>query len=113
MFKKLLKPIEVTDDTISLDTIKETGSGGLYVTHEKTLERCRTEYFLPTIALRQTYDDWAERGMLRADQRATKLMQERLESYNKPDLDPETEQGLADYVERRKGSGSAGSQKSV
>jgi trimethylamine--corrinoid protein Co-methyltransferase len=55
------------------------------VTHNKTLERCRTEYFLPTIALRQTYDDWVEKGMLRADQRATKLMQERLESYNKPD----------------------------
>ena len=113
MFKKLLKPIEVTDDTISLDIMKEAGIGGLYVTHNKTLERCRTEYFLPTIALRQTYDDWAEKGMLRADQRATKLMQERLESYAKPDLDPETERGLAEYVERRKDSGSVESQKLV
>jgi trimethylamine--corrinoid protein Co-methyltransferase len=111
MFKKLLKPIEVTDDTISLDVIKEAGIGGMYVTHNETLERCRTEYFLPTIALRQTYDDWIEKGMLRADQRASKLAQERLESYNKPDLDPETEQALAAYVERRKASGSVGSQK--
>ena len=102
MFKKLLKPIEVTDDTISLDTIKEAGIGGLYVTHNKTLERCRTEYFIPTIALRQTYDEWAEQGMLRADQRATKLMQARLESYNKPDLDPETERALLAYVARQK-----------
>jgi trimethylamine--corrinoid protein Co-methyltransferase len=105
MFKKLLKPIEVTDDTISLDVIKEAGIGGIYVTHNETLERCRTEYFLPTIALRQTYDDWVEKGMLRADQRASKLAQERLESYNKPDIDPETEQALAAYVERRKSLG--------
>lgn len=111
MFKKLLKPIEVTDDTISLDIIKEAGIGGLYVTHNKTLERCRTEYFLPTIALRQTYDDWVEKGMLRADQRATKLMQERLESYNKPDLDPETERALLAYVKRQKNYPSSGSQK--
>jgi hypothetical protein len=32
-------------------------------------------------------------------------MQERLESYNKPELDPETERALAKYVERRKGLG--------
>ena len=102
MFKKLLKPIEVTDDTISLDLIKEAGIGGLYVTHDKTLERCRTEYFMPTIAVRQTYDDWVEKGMLRADQRATKLMQERLESYHKPDLDPATERALFAYVESQK-----------
>jgi len=102
MFKKLLKPIEVTDDTISLDLIKEAGIGGLYVTHDKTLERCRTEYFMPTIAVRQTYDDWVEQGMLRADQRATKLMQERLESYHKPDLDPATERALFAYVESQK-----------
>jgi trimethylamine--corrinoid protein Co-methyltransferase len=57
---------------------------------------------LPTIALRQTYDNWVEKGMLRADQRATKLMQERLESYNKPDLNPETERALRDYVKRQK-----------
>ena len=68
---------------------------------------------MPTIALRQTYDDWAEKGMLRADQRATKLLRERLESYTKPDLDPEMERGLAEYVERRKDSGSAGSQNLV
>ncbi|UCH22374.1 MAG: trimethylamine methyltransferase family protein [Deltaproteobacteria bacterium] len=102
MFKKLLEPIEVTGDTISLDTIKDVGIGGLYVTHDKTLQRCRTEYFLPKIAIRQTYDDWVDNGMLRADQRATKLMQQRLESYVKPDIDPAIERGLADYVKLRK-----------
>jgi trimethylamine:corrinoid methyltransferase-like protein len=49
--------------------------------------------------------------MLRADQRAAKMMQERLESYTKPDLDPETVRALAEYVERRKASGCVEPQK--
>jgi trimethylamine--corrinoid protein Co-methyltransferase len=104
MFRKLVKPVEVTDDTISADIIKEVGIGGLYLTHDQTLARCRTEYFLPRIATRQTYENWAEAGMLRAEQRAAKMVQERLASYQKPDIDPQTERALRDYVDRQMNS---------
>jgi trimethylamine:corrinoid methyltransferase-like protein len=40
--------------------------------------------------------------MLRADQRAEKLMQQRLESYVKPEIEPAIERGLTDYVKRQK-----------
>jgi trimethylamine--corrinoid protein Co-methyltransferase len=102
MFRKLVKPLEVTDDTISSDIIKEVGIGGLYLSHDQTLARCRTEYFVPHIAERQTYECWAEAGMLRADQRASAVVQERLESYQKPDIDPQIERALRRYVEQHK-----------
>jgi trimethylamine--corrinoid protein Co-methyltransferase len=102
MFRKLVKPIEVTDDTISSDIIKEVGIGGLYLTHDQTLARCRTEYFVPHIAVRQTYENWAEAGMLRADQRAAEVVQQRLASYQKPDIDRNTERALLNYVEQHR-----------
>ncbi|MGD8523029.1 MAG: trimethylamine methyltransferase family protein [Desulfobacterales bacterium] len=102
MFRKLAKPVEVTDDTISLDIIKEVGIGGLYLTHDQTLARCRTEYFVPHIAVRQTYENWAEDGMLRADQRAAEVVQQRLASYQKPDIDRNTARALLNYVEQHK-----------
>jgi trimethylamine--corrinoid protein Co-methyltransferase len=102
MLRKLVKPVAVTADTISLDIIKEVGIGGLYLSHDQTLARCRTEYFVPHIAERQTYEYWAEAGMLRADQRASAVVRERLESYQKPDIDPQTERALQKYVEQRK-----------
>jgi trimethylamine--corrinoid protein Co-methyltransferase len=102
MLKKLFNPIIVTTETISLDIIKEVGIGGLYLSHDQTLARCRTEYFVPHIAERQTYEYWAEAGMLRADQRASAVVQERLQSYKKPDIDPQTERALQKYVERRR-----------
>jgi trimethylamine--corrinoid protein Co-methyltransferase len=102
MFRKLVKPLEVTDDTISSDIIKEVGIGGLYLTHDQTFARCRTEYFIPHIAVRQTYENWVEDGMPRADQRAAKVVQQRLTSYRKPDIDSQTQQALQKYVEQQK-----------
>ena len=102
MFRKLVKPVEVTDDTISSDIIKEVGIGGLYLTHDQTFARCRTEYFVPHIAVRQTYENWVEDGMPRADQRAAEVVQQRLASYQKPDIDHDTERALLTYVEQRK-----------
>jgi trimethylamine--corrinoid protein Co-methyltransferase len=74
----------------------------LYLSHDQTFERCRTEYFIPRIAERQTYENWSEAGMLRADQRASQAVQERLESYQKPHIDPQIEKALQKYVAQRK-----------
>jgi trimethylamine--corrinoid protein Co-methyltransferase len=102
MLKKLIHPTVVTAETISLDIIKEVGIGGLYLSHDQTLARCRSEYFVPRVAERQTYEYWAEAGMQRADQRASEIVQERLENYEKPDIDPQIEGALRKYVERHK-----------
>jgi len=102
MVKKLLNRVDVTDDAIDLDTIREVGIGGEYLTHEKTFERCRTEYFLPLLANRNPYDDWLREGKLRIDQRAAQVLRARLTDYEKPHIDPETERALSDYVSQRK-----------
>ena len=103
--KKLVAPVEVGDEAIGLEVIREVGPGGQFLTHEKTFKLCRTEFFLPRLANRMGYDEWSAGGRLSTAQRATRLLAERLESYQRPDLDPAVERDLRRYVDLRKNQG--------
>jgi trimethylamine--corrinoid protein Co-methyltransferase len=97
-----LKPIEITDDSIGLDTIKEVGIGGNYLMHSKTLEQCRTAFFLPNMVNRKGYNGWQEDGGKRIDEKATDVFNNRLSAYVKPDIDPQIEKDLLAYIQKRK-----------
>ena len=100
--RKLIQPIEVSDESIDLETIKTVGIGGNYLMEPKTFELCRTAFFLPDLMIVQDYDAWQMAGGKRADERATDQMQKRLANYEKPDIDPGIESELSEYVTRRK-----------
>jgi len=46
ILRRMLKPIDVTEERIELDVIKAVGIGQEYLTHPKTLAYCRTEFYL-------------------------------------------------------------------
>jgi trimethylamine--corrinoid protein Co-methyltransferase len=102
MIRKLLKPIDITDETIDLETIKGVGIGGEYLTHPKTLELCRTEFYLSGLMNRQDYMSWQSMGKKRLDEVAGEILRSRLAAYQKPDIDLEIEQALSEYVVHRK-----------
>lgn len=102
MVRKLLRPIEITDETIDVETIKAVGIGGEYLTHPKTLGRCRTEFFLPVLMNRQDYISWKASGQKRLDEVATNALTKRLSAYNRPDIDPHIEKALTRYVAKGK-----------
>ena len=61
--QRLLRGIEVTDETLSYDVIRETVSGsGHYLGHPQTLELMQTEYLYPEVADRRTAGEWEETG---------------------------------------------------
>ena len=102
MLRRLLHPIEVTHDSIDTDMIREVGCGGSYLTQLKTVERCRTEYFRPEIMKVETHGEWFRAGGKRSDEAATDLLNRRLANYEKPDIEPEMESALSEYVTQRK-----------
>lgn len=102
MVRRMLKEIDVSDQGIDLETIGEVGIGGEYLTHPRTLERCRTEFFLPDLMAREDYPTWKTSGKKRLDQKATDLLAKRLATYEKPDIEPDMERDLRQYVARRK-----------
>lgn len=63
IIQRTLKGIEVTDDSLSFDVIKEVISGpGHYLGHPQTLALMDREYLYPTIADRSSLSAWEEEG---------------------------------------------------
>ena len=101
--KKLITPIEFSEDAFSLDLIKQLGFSGNYLVQQQTLERCRTEFFEPALNMRAIYDHWLQMEPREMDKRALIVLNERFSSYQKPDIDPTLENDLRKYVDERKG----------
>jgi trimethylamine--corrinoid protein Co-methyltransferase len=97
--KNVLQPVEISDETLALDSIKEVGGGGNFLTDPLTAERCRTEFFLPKMAQRINYPDWVQNGKRDVVAVAAEHIRSRLESYVKPDIDHGVEKDLFDYIQ--------------
>jgi trimethylamine--corrinoid protein Co-methyltransferase len=102
MLRRMIKSVDISDESIDLATIKEVGIGGEYLTHARTYERCRTEFFLPGLMNRQDYESWNMSGKKTLDEKATNMVARRLAAYEKPKIDPAIEQELSQYVAKRK-----------
>jgi len=101
MIRKILKPVEVNDETISLEQIKKTGIGGTYITSMETYTKCRTELFSPSLANRGSYENWKTHGKKQIWEKAKDALTKRLDEYLRPDIDPGIEKDLKQFVKKR------------
>lgn len=103
--KKLMKPVEFTPEAFAMDLIKKLGASGNYLFQDHTVKRCRTEFFEPALSNRAIHDKWWHMNPRDMAHRAGALLEKRLSSYVKPDIDPSIERDLVAYVEQRKKNG--------
>jgi trimethylamine---corrinoid protein Co-methyltransferase len=77
---RVLRGIEVTDDTIALDLMLEVGPGGDYLGQEHTVRHMRSEFAPATISDRERREDWEAAGAkdtyLRAKEEAKRILRE-------------------------------------
>ena len=77
---RVLRGIEVTDDTIALDLMLEIGAGGDYLAEQHTIEHMRSEFAPNTISDRESRDKWQAQGgkdaFARAHDSAVKILAE-------------------------------------
>jgi len=58
---KMMEGIEVNEETLAMDVIRDVGPGGNFLTHEHTLKNMR-KLWLPTLMDRRPYTAWEEKG---------------------------------------------------
>jgi trimethylamine--corrinoid protein Co-methyltransferase len=87
MIKHTVRGIQVTDDSLALDVIKEIGPGGHFLMHQHTFDRMRTQS-QPEIIDRRARDVWQAAGATTAYERATQKAQWILENH-KPEPLPD------------------------
>jgi len=100
--KKLIKPAEFSEEAFATDLIKEVGASGNYLMQDHTAKRCRTEFFRPVLSCRSIHTQWQEMELRKMDQRAAKILENRLAAFQKPDIDSILERDLLKYVNQRK-----------
>ncbi|MBI5445172.1 MAG: trimethylamine methyltransferase family protein [Deltaproteobacteria bacterium] len=59
---RVLKGVEVTDETLAVDVIKSVGPGGNFVQEDHTFEHMREEHYLPSVADREQRETWEKNG---------------------------------------------------
>jgi trimethylamine--corrinoid protein Co-methyltransferase len=62
MTKRVMRGIEVNDDTLMLDLIDEVGPGGEFASAIETARRCRQEVFNSTLMDREPWPAWEQNG---------------------------------------------------
>jgi trimethylamine---corrinoid protein Co-methyltransferase len=102
MMAETLKPVVVNDDELALETIAEVPPGGHHFGTAHTLARYETAFYVPLVSNRQNFEAWQEAGSTDAAGRANALWKQLLGKYEKPDIDPATEEALRSYVDKRK-----------
>jgi len=94
MCLRVLRGIEVNDDTLALDLFEQVGPGGDFLAQEHTVAHMRTEFVQPSVADRQPREHWASAGALDTQQRAHGRALQILAEHQPQGLPPEIDREL-------------------
>ena len=98
------KGIDLSDNAQAMDAIRETGPGHHYLGASHTLANFETAMFRPRTADANSYEQWLAAGGQDAGQRANAIWKQLLADYERPPLDPAIDEGIRDYIAKRKES---------
>ena len=56
--RRILKGIEVTDETLAVDIIDEVGPGGHYLSQKHSRDHLRNERWFPKVSYRSNVEEW-------------------------------------------------------
>ena len=103
---RVLRGIEVTDDTLAIDLIDEVGAGGDFLGEEHTLGYMRTEFAPNTISDRTLREYWVAAGSLDTTQRANLLAKKILAEHEPAGIPAELDRQIRErfgYIREAEG----------
>lgn len=98
--KRLVRGIEVNEDTLALDVIAAAGPGGNFMKQRHTTRHYRSEWFFPGLIDRRRFQEWDKEGRLDLAARAQRRLLEILDGHAAGALDHSTRQRVHAIVER-------------
>ena len=92
---RVLRGIEVSEETLALDVIDQVGPGGHYLMADHTLQHMRSEFYYPSRVIdRQGWDLWQKEGGQTARQRAIGLARDILQHHRPEPLPAEIDDSI-------------------
>jgi trimethylamine--corrinoid protein Co-methyltransferase len=95
---RAVRGIEVTDETLSFDVIRDTVEGsGHFLDHPQTLKMMQTEYLYPQLADRGTYNEWKDTGKRDAYEIAHEKVEKILAEHYPVYIDPAADARIREH----------------
>ncbi len=98
MIRRMVRGIEVNDDTLALDLIKNVGSNGVFCNQRHTVNHLRTELFFPRVSDRLTRDEWKARGAKDTRERARDIVRETLKHHQPTPLPEDVDKQIRESI---------------
>jgi trimethylamine--corrinoid protein Co-methyltransferase len=89
-----LKGIQIDDETLAFEAIREAGPSGNFLSSMHTVKYMRQEYFRQTLADRHAREAWEKQGALDTRERARRRAKEILKSHVPKALDPSIDRDI-------------------
>jgi trimethylamine--corrinoid protein Co-methyltransferase len=102
MMRAFLNPLQIDEDSIGLEAIREVGPGGHFFGTGHTLARFERAFYEPMLSDWRNFENWQDSGSKTGTERANAIWKELLKSYEQPVIDPGIAEALDAYVARRK-----------
>jgi trimethylamine--corrinoid protein Co-methyltransferase len=107
MVAEFLTPLELTDDALAVEAIRDVGPGGHFFGTAHTQARYKTAFYSPILSDWRNYETWSLAGSPTAIEKANRVWKERLAAWEKPPIDPAIEEEIDAFVARRTAEGGA------
>ena len=104
MSQKLAEGVDLSENGQAMDAIREAGPGSHYLGCTHTQANFQTAFYRSSIADNNSYEQWQAEGQKTAPQRANELARRWLETYEAPALDQGIDDGLKDFIAKKKES---------
>jgi trimethylamine--corrinoid protein Co-methyltransferase len=96
MVMRVLRGVEVSDDSLGVEVINRVGPGGHYLMDAHTLQFMRPEFYYPHLSDRQNRPAWEAAGKQDTRARAIARVEEFLRKHEPSPLPAETDRAIRD-----------------
>lgn len=107
MVAEFLTPLDLSDEALAVEAIRDVGPGGHFFGTQHTQDRYKTAFYSPVLSDWRNFESWTEAGSPTALDKANKVWKQRLATYERPAIDPAIEEELNAFVDRRIAEGGA------
>ena len=94
MPKRVLRGIEVNEETLGFESIKKQGHGGVFLEDPITMQYMRSEFFYPKLSDRKTFSTWQEAGSPSYLKKANEIARDILANHKPLPIDPDIEEAI-------------------
>ncbi|MDQ7051225.1 MAG: trimethylamine methyltransferase family protein [Enterobacterales bacterium] len=98
------KGVDLSENGQALSAIREVGPGSHYLGCQHTQDNFRNAFYMSKVVDNNNFEQWQEDGAKDLTQLANEFYKKQLAEYQAPELDPEIDKALLDFIKQRKES---------